>query len=161
MSTIIVITAKYLYLVIVLIGVITFFRLPKEKRFELFVFACVALPVMLALLVLASLYNNPRPFVVEHFTPLIPHAPDNGFPSDHTILSAAVAALIFPYARRVGIALFVLAVLVGGARVLAGVHHTIDIVGSIIIATLTAYIVYCFVLPHLMRALGRFKIPVL
>lgn len=150
MDTLIIFTAKYLYLVIILIGVVTFFRLSKEKRFELFVFAATTLPLMFALLILASsLYNNPRPFVVGDFTPLIPHAPDNGFPSDHTILSTAIAALIFPYARKTSIILFILALLVGAGRVLAGVHHTLDIVGSMVIAMVVAYIVYRFAVPRI------------
>ena len=43
-----------------------------------------------------SLFNDPRPFAVGHFRPLIPHVTDNGFPSDHALLAAfLVACVIF------------------------------------------------------------------
>lgn len=156
MDTLIIFAAKYLYLVIVLIGMIVFFTLSKERRIELFLFGLSALPLMFAVLMLASfLYDNPRPFVVGDFTPLIPHAPDNGFPSDHTILSTAIAALIFPYARKTGIALFILALLVGAGRVLAGVHHTVDIIGSMVIAMVVAYAVYRFAVPRIYKYISE------
>ena len=76
------------------------------------------------------LYNNPRPFVTGHLKPLFPHAPDNGFPSDHALLTSFLAFALWRWSRGLSIALVVNAVLVGGARVLAHVHHVIDILGS-------------------------------
>ncbi len=81
-----------------------------------------------------SLYYDPRPFVVGHFTPLIPHVPDNGFPSDHALLISAIAMIGMVWNRKLGSALWVLAVLVAAARVYVGVHHTIDVAGSCIIS---------------------------
>jgi undecaprenyl-diphosphatase len=88
------------------------------------------------------LYNNPRPFVVEGFTPPVPHAPDNGFPSDHTLLAAWLAALVFPYDRRLGTILGVGALLVGFFRVAAGVHHLVDIVASLVIVAVAAFVAW-------------------
>jgi undecaprenyl-diphosphatase len=61
---------------------------------------------------------------------------DNGFPSDHTLLATAIAFAIFHFNKKLGLFLFLLAVLVGVARILAGVHHAADIAGSLIIAGL-------------------------
>jgi undecaprenyl-diphosphatase len=83
---------------------------------------------------LAALWYDPRPFVVGHFTPLIAHAADNGFPSDHALLSGVLASAVFAYDRRWGAALWLCALLIGMARVAAGVHHALDIAGSFVIA---------------------------
>ena len=56
----------------------------------------ISLPLTYVLGVIArSLYFNPRPFMVSGVEPLISHAADNGFPSDHTLLLASIASLVF------------------------------------------------------------------
>ncbi len=84
----------------------------------------------------SGLIASPRPFVVTGTPPLISSATDNGFPSDHTLLLAVVAALVTLVSRRAGLLFWGLALLVGLARVYAGVHHLIDITGSLAIASL-------------------------
>ena len=84
----------------------------------------------------------PRPFVVDSINPLFPHVIDNGFPSDHTLLTATIAASVFVFNKKLGSLLFVLTAFVGLARVIAGVHHISDIVGAIIISILIANLVY-------------------
>lgn len=83
---------------------------------------------------IGAIFNDPRPFVSDHITPLIAHASDNGFPSDHTLLTMTIASVVFVYHRKLGILLALVAFLVGYARVLAGTHHMIDIVDAIVIA---------------------------
>lgn len=143
MELVIIFGAKYLYLAIVAVALWYVWQQPSEKRFRIILCACIALPLTYVVAkLMSSLYYDPRPFVVGNFTPLLPHAPDNGFPSDHTLLSAAVAAVIFFFYRKLGLALFIIAFLVGMARVAAGIHHTIDILGSIVIAfSVTAFFV--------------------
>ncbi|MDQ2741497.1 MAG: phosphatase PAP2 family protein [Chloroflexota bacterium] len=89
----------------------------------------------------AALYNDPRPFVVGHYRPLIAHVADNGFPSDHSLLAAAIVAVV-AFARWLWTLPFVLlGGIVEAARVGAGLHHPIDVVGSdgvVIIAALLA-----------------------
>src|SRR6266850_2205530 len=77
-----------------------------------------------------ALYDDPRLCVLGHFSPLVPHKPNNGFPSDHVLWSAATAAIIFPSNRYQSIILWLLTILVGAARVHAGIHHPIDIAVS-------------------------------
>ena len=36
-------------------------------------------------------YYDTRPFVRDHVKPLFAHAPDNGFPSDHALLTSFLA----------------------------------------------------------------------
>jgi undecaprenyl-diphosphatase len=95
------------------------------------------------------IYFDPRPFVVGHFTPLITHAPDNGFPSDHMLLASAIASIIFAYNKKLGVVAWVIAFVVGASRVLAGVHHWIDILGSAVIAVGTMWLVKRYIMPRL------------
>ena len=143
MNTLIIFGAKYLYLVGLAIFVVYFFSLPKEQRKTAFIFSLIDLPaVYLAGLIAGYFYNNPRPFVSEHITPLISHAADNGFPSDHTLLVAALASILYCYNRTLGFVVFAIAVLIGVSRVFAGIHHRVDIAGSFGIAIATTAVVY-------------------
>ena len=108
--------------------------------------AALVLPhVYIVSLLGGTLYDDPRPFAVEHFVPLIPHKPNNGFPSDHVLWSAATAAIIFPSNKYVSLILWLLTILVGASRVHLGVHYPIDIVGSIAMAIVVASIVYLII----------------
>lgn len=107
----------------------------------MFALPSLLLAYLLALFV-CHFYFDPRPFVVNNFTPLIPHAPDNGFPSDHALLVASIAIIGTYINRKLGIVLWILAVLVGIGRVYVGVHHAIDVVGSFLIAILATSVVY-------------------
>ena len=137
MDTLIIITAKYLLFVSAAIAILFFAKQPRQKQKEMLIFAVILLPLSYIVAKIVSyFYFDPRPFVVQNFTPLFPHAPDNGFPSDHTLFASAIAFAIFHFNKKLGLFLFFLAILVGIARVLAGVHHAADIAGSIIIAGL-------------------------
>src|SRR6185437_16083076 len=85
--------------------------------------------------------SDPRPFVVGHFTPLLPHANDNGFPSDHTLLASFLGYAALRYSRWIGIAALVAAATIGLARVAAGIHHLEDIIGSFVITGVATLVV--------------------
>lgn len=134
MNLLIIFSAKYLLYILVIIAVGYFFRQSREKQKEILILAAMVFAFSYAMARIAGhFYFNPRPFAVENFTPLIPHAPNNGFPSDHTLLAAAIAAVIFRFSQRTGLLLFFFALLVGAARVWAGVHHLADIAGSFVL----------------------------
>ena len=126
--------AKYLYLLIVAIGGVVFFALPRNTQKQMIILACISLPLIYLITAIAAhFYYNPRPFVVGNFTPLISHVPDNGFPSDHVLLAFFVAALFFIFQRKTSYLLLPLAVIVAVSRVYVGVHHPIDVLGSFLI----------------------------
>lgn len=150
MDTLIIFGAKYLFLAIPLITVIQFFRLPPPERRSWLVVAVISLPLTFLLLEIAKhVWYNPRPFVVAQHAPLVAHAPDNGFPSDHTILCAALSFLWLPQKKRTALVCFLITILVGLARVLAEVHHVIDIVGSILIAVIGIDVSYFLLRPRI------------
>jgi undecaprenyl-diphosphatase len=80
-----------------------------------------------------AVYSDPRPFVTGHFKPLISHARDNGFPSDHALLAAAIVAAVLLVSRYWAVLFILISVLVDWARVGAGIHHVIDVLGSSLI----------------------------
>jgi membrane-associated phospholipid phosphatase len=100
-----------------------------------------------------GLYSDPRPFATDHVKPLISHARDNGFPSDHALLAAAIVAAVLFLSPVWWLPFAVLAVLVDWARVGAGLHHVLDVVGSSVIVALAA-VIAALVTPVIMQALA-------
>jgi undecaprenyl-diphosphatase len=139
----IVFAAKYLFLLILAAAFVYWLVAPlPTKKYLLILGIIVGAASLGAGRLIAHFYFDPRPFVAGHFTPLIPHEPDNGFPSDHTLLSSAVAATVTACNPALGIALWVVTLIVGVARVLSGLHHAIDVAGSIVIAAAAAAIAH-------------------
>jgi undecaprenyl-diphosphatase len=150
MNVLIIVAAQYLYLIILLIAGGVFVVSSRQIKQQLIVLGTIVLPACFILAkLLGSVIISPRPFIVEHITPLVHGSMDNGFPSDHMLLSMSVAAVIFAYNRKIGSLLFVLAVCVGIGRVLAKVHHPIDILGSIGIAVVVTVVAYRYVVPQI------------
>ena len=90
-NQLIIFSAKYLYLLVIAITVLFFIKQPRDIQKQLLIFGIITLPAAYIIAKLAGfLYYDPRPFIQGGFTPLIPHAADNGFPSDHALLSAAI-----------------------------------------------------------------------
>ena len=142
-DTLVIFGAKHLWLVALFIGALYFFLQSKELKNKIILFAAIVFPVTYIIAKgIGFFYYNPQPFVVEQFVPLIAHVPDNGFPSDHTLLVAALASVIFFYNRFLGSVIFLLAFAIGISRVFAGVHHVVDIIGSIVIAMIVTTIVH-------------------
>jgi undecaprenyl-diphosphatase len=90
------------------------------------------------------LYFHPRPYMVGLCIPLIPHAPETSFPSDHgTLLFTASVYLIGSRGCRIqGLALFLVAFIAAWARVYCGIHFPFDMVGSLAVGTLSALFIF-------------------
>lgn len=143
MDTFFIICAKYLVVLSPLLALWVFYAAPSEVRKQIFFQSLFTLPLALGLSLIARhFYFDPRPFVVEYFTPLISHVADNGFPSDHILLLATLASIITIFHKRMSIFLWLITLVVGIARVYVGVHHPIDIFGSILIALVSTWLVY-------------------
>jgi undecaprenyl-diphosphatase len=133
MDTFFIFGAEYLYIASLIIGLFFFIRFPEKRKIIIFGAISLVLTFIVAK-ILNQVITNPRPFVVGNFTPLIPHAPDNGFPSDHMLLVSAIPAIIIYYSRKYAVLLWIIAIAVGISRIYVGVHHPIDIEASASIA---------------------------
>jgi undecaprenyl-diphosphatase len=129
--------AQYLY-ILVLALVLGYLVWQHRARWLELAFAAVFIGGVAFLLAkITGLWiSDPRPFVVTGQPPLFPHDITNGFPSDHTLLVAAVAAVVALANWRVGLVVWALALLIGLARVYAGVHHLLDIAGSLVLVAI-------------------------
>ncbi len=131
MTPVIIFCAKFLFLAASLLVAVVFVRVAPKQRRILLVRALVVLVLSVALAKGGgALYKDPRPFVIRHVTPIIPHEPDNGFPSDHALLIFACAFLLLPFSLRAGLVTTLIAVVVGVARVACLLHTPADIVAS-------------------------------
>lgn len=127
--------AKYFIVLSVLGALAVWLRHGKRQKIRFILLAIFGGIITLILAKIGShVYYDTRPFVAGHFTPYFSHGADNGFPSDHTLLASFLAFLSWQYSRKAGIVLLVIAVLIGLSRVIAGVHHLTDVIGSIIFA---------------------------
>jgi undecaprenyl-diphosphatase len=137
----VIIIAKYFIVLAVLIAFAVWLRVstPQKKRF--IVLAVLGGIFSLALAKLGSkLYSDPRPFVAGHFTPYFSHAPDNGFPSDHSVAAGLIAALLLMRRHLVGVLFAVGAALIAWARVAAHVHHLQDVLTGLALGAAAAVI---------------------
>lgn len=147
LNQIVIFSVEYLYLFIavIAIGFAMFGEIQTQRRSIVLLTLLSSTVGFLLDKLLNALINNPRPFVIENVTPLIPHVANNGFPSEHTLFAMMIAGVIFVYHKKMGIFLGVLAIVVGISSVLAKVHHVTDVIGSIFIAV-TAILIGRYIL---------------
>jgi undecaprenyl-diphosphatase len=125
------------YLVITCMAIYWFITDHKGKRVLLEGAAVVAFGLLINQLI-TVFYFHPRPYMMGLCNPLIPHAPETSFPSDHgTLLFGAALALLFRSGwKSKGTLLLVIAVIGAWGRVYTGLHFPFDILGSFVVALL-------------------------
>src|SRR3989344_9511621 len=96
MTELIVFGAKYLVAPVIVSAAIVLSR-NKERRKHLTWTLAVALPLGYTLARLAGIFfAHNQPFAVEGLEPLVPHAVDNSFPSDHVLIGGIFSSLPLP-----------------------------------------------------------------
>ncbi len=137
MNALIVVAAQYLIVAMALAAVVCWILAPAPARRSMAIVALVSGALALVLTKVAgAMYYDPRPFLDPHIRPLFDHSPDNGFPSDHTVMATLIGLTVFRRSRPLGLALLALAIVVGCARVAAHVHHALDIAAGVGVAGL-------------------------
>lgn len=135
--------AKYLIFLVALAVFIYWLKLAKPRKITMALSIISALIIVVIMVKIAGkLYYHPRPFVVENIQPLIKHGTDNGFPSEHATFSALLAVSTYFFNRKLGIGLFVAAVVVGWGRLAAHVHSPIDVVAGLVFGAVAAWLGY-------------------
>ncbi|MGL4790195.1 MAG: phosphatase PAP2 family protein [Anaerotignaceae bacterium] len=110
---------------------------------------CVVLALLFSLIIcnllLKNLVARPRPFAfLEDFQLLIPTPLDYSFPSGHTSSSIAAAFVIWKFNKKLGVAVWVLAILIIFSRLYLYVHFPTDILGGIITGLIAGYLGYIY-----------------
>ena len=131
------------FIVIGLAGLFLIFYRKNWRDFFL-VFLSGGIAVLLDL-ILKYLIHTPRPFVA--FTNISTLFPESGyaFPSGHATFFSALAISLFFLNKKVGYIFIFFAVLIGIARIVAGVHFPIDILGGFILGGIVSYLFAYFV----------------
>lgn len=88
--------------------------------------------------------DRPRPFEALDMVQTFSHAPGHSFPSGHASFVFTLAFFAWFSDKRIGAALFLIAVLMGIARVVAGFHYPSDIAGGMAIALPVAFFAHRF-----------------
>jgi undecaprenyl-diphosphatase len=136
--------AQYLVYFLVL-GFLVLAFSQKGLRHKLYVLSEGALAVILARGIITEVirffYYHPRPFEALGFTPLIAES-GSSFPSGHMTFLFALAMVVWYVNRKWGVFYFILALLVGVARIYVGVHWPLDILGGIVIGIVSAIFVH-------------------
>ncbi len=91
--------------------------------------------------VLKFLFQMPRPF--DLFSQVQSLIPESGyaFPSGHATFFASLALSIFFFHKKVGYIFMLFALVIGLARITAGVHFPVDILSGFVLGNLVAYLV--------------------
>jgi undecaprenyl-diphosphatase len=141
MDSLTIFCAKYLFIVIPLLWLAVLIQAGNKRRKQIILatFLAVVMAVILDKL-FSKLYYDPRPFVTQNINPLIAHAPDNGFPSEHTLFSVTLSTVILFFRRKIGLIGLGISLIVGIARVAAHVHSPIDIAGGAVLGLAAGYI---------------------
>jgi undecaprenyl-diphosphatase len=133
------VVAQYFLFVVLACAAVVWLTLGQRERGAVLVALALAVVVGGGLLLASAVaWYDPRPFVVDGTSPLFPHSPDNGFPSDHTVAATLVAGVVMGFRLRTGLALLSASIMLGAARVAARVHHVPDIAAGVLIGLAAA-----------------------
>ncbi|WP_160723071.1 undecaprenyl-diphosphatase [Bacillus sp. USDA818B3_A] len=144
MDKVMVFTTQYALIVFAVVLLLMWF-LGKEQYKYSVVYAAITGGIGLLInFVLGHIYYEPRPFVTHHVHPLIQHAKDASFPSDHTTGAFSLALAILLRHRKIGFGMLVFAILTGFSRIYVGHHYPFDVLGSMIVGIAVSSLVYKF-----------------
>jgi undecaprenyl-diphosphatase len=113
---------------------------PATRMAAVFGFAAPCLAMAINFLI-GVVYNRPRPFVTHHVHLLLPHDPNASFPSDHMAGAVAIAVALWFFNRKVGLPMFLLALLIGFSRIYVGHHYPTDVLGGLVVGVVSAVVV--------------------
>lgn len=84
-----------------------------------------------------------RPYqLINHAPPIIFIPSDSTFPSAHAAYASTLATTFYFYQKKLGIVFFILALIIGLARILAHVHYPIDVIFGLCLGAFIALLVH-------------------
>lgn len=135
----VVFTALYLPFIVPVLAFLYLIVYRKPLRDFIFVFLTAGVAVAISK-ILKIIIQAPRPqFALENVVSLFEKT-TYAFPSDHATFFMALALAIFFVHKKAGLVFLVLALLIGIARIVVGVHFPVDILGGFALGALVAYL---------------------
>ena len=136
---------KFLYIVLGIFVYLVFQAWQKGEWQKVYTYGVALLSAVLARGVVTEViryfYHRPRPYVALDLWPLFQDAAYS-FPSGHTIFIFALATGVWFVHRPVAYLLATLGLLIGLARVAAGVHYPSDVLGGAVLGIAVGYLVH-------------------
>ena len=129
------------YVLVVILVLMFIFKSAKLSWFMVLV-ALISAVVSRGIIttIIRFFYHHPRPFDVLTVKQLIPEG-GYSFPSGHAAFYFALSMGVYLYNKKLGTAFFVVSILMGIARIFAGVHWPADILGGALVGIATALLV--------------------
>lgn len=133
------------YLLVIAFLVLVFYQDGARRKLFLFIEGVLAVILSRGIITTAIqfFYYHPRPFVFYGIAPLINES-GSSFPSAHAALFFALAMIVWYVNRKWGWWFFILATLMGIARIYAGVHWPLDVIGGAAIGLASGVFVHWF-----------------
>jgi undecaprenyl-diphosphatase len=97
------------------------------------------------------IWHRPRPYETHPQVYHLSHSHDPSLPSDHASAAFGLAFGIYFVNRRVGRLFIAVAILIAAGRVLVGAHYPSDVLASLVISAIVAYLIVRFGRPLLDR----------
>lgn len=127
----------------IVLGILLLF-FPKTRKLGFLTLGSMLIGFLITNVCLKELVARPRPYTqIPDLTILVKEPHDWSFPSGHTTASFAFAfAFCFGLNRKkYSIPIFVLASLIAFSRLYVGVHYPTDVLGGLLVGTLSAVLV--------------------
>lgn len=137
------------YLIYFLVAAFIYFLFKAPRGQKMYLFALATLATILSRGILTELvrffFFRLRPFAALGFNPLVAQsAAEASFPSGHMAFLFPIALALWYMDRKKGYWFMFFTLLVGVARIAAGLHYPSDILGGIVIGCLSFFIVKPF-----------------
>jgi len=137
--------ADYSQYLLIILAVFLLLRKEKDWRRRISIGSVFALSAILSRGLITEIirffYARPRPFAVLNISPLINHNFAASFPSGHMTFYFVLALTIFLLNKKWGWFSVSGVILMGLARIFTGLHWPTDILGGILIAVFSYFLV--------------------
>lgn len=135
--------AEYYIGVIIFLFLVALYKLPRSNKEKLKIFlftggiTCIT---RFGIMPLIHMFDQRlRPFL-ELGAPHLFIVNSFSFPSGHTTFVFALATVAWYYHEKMAWFIYISGILIGIARIMAGVHYPSDIIGGMVVGTISAYI---------------------